>query len=136
MKIQAIDFNDTAILQLVHPVTGEDLYADEDNEIPMTVEIYGTESAMYQQALNESNNAMLARRGGEQTAEQAFSAALELLSKLTVSFNDIDFGDGLLDVKNAKNEYRKTSWFKDQVDKGISRKKLFLKTSSAKPKKS
>ena len=132
--MKKIAFNDTAKLVIVHPSTGEDL--TQDNGSAMSVTIYGVQSSQYRTAKNEALNKRMARRSGQATAEQIESDALELLAKCTDSFNGLDIGDGLLDVKDAKRVYRENPWLKDQVDQGMADNALFLQTDSVKKKRS
>lgn len=133
MKI--IAFNETADLHIIHPSTGEDLYTEDDK--PITVTIYGSQSSHYRKAFDRRLNKSLASLKKKQTAEKINSDAAELLENCTVSLNNfdsLDFGSGPIgsDV-DIKKLYMDTPWLKDQVDVGVADNDLFL--ASGKPKK-
>jgi hypothetical protein len=113
-KIQSIKFHDTAEMTVVHPVDDTDLVADDGT--PMTVVIYGAQSKVFKAARNAGVNASVTKRGKQVSAEKMEDNAAQLLADCTVSFNGVDFGDGLIDVKDAKEAYLEHSWFKEQVD--------------------
>lgn len=113
-KIQSIKFNDTATMTVTHPVTGDDLEAADGGA--QTVTVYGAQSSQFRTARNAGINASVNKRGKQVTAEKMETNATQLLADCTVSFNGVDFGDGPIDVKDAKETYLEHGWFKDQID--------------------
>ena len=124
MKIEKIAFSDTAEMTVVHPVTGEDL-SDAEGGL-QTVIVCGAQSKQFRTARNAGVNASVNKRGKQVTAEKMESNAAKLLADCTVEFKGVDFGGGLIDVKNAHEAYIEHSWFKEQVDAFIGDNANFL----------
>lgn len=132
-----IVFDDTHDLVITHPTDGLDLI--NDNGKPVTVTIYGSQSDKYKKAKNKALNKRMSKVNRKTTAEQVEADAIELLVGCTKSFNNfdnVDFGNGIIDPKDFASAYADTPWFKDQVDAGIVDNTLFSQPSSTKSEKS
>lgn len=127
MKIEKIEFDDTAEMAVLHPVTGKKLIS-KDGE-PMTVTLYGVQSKHYRAAKNMLLNATASTRYKKADAESLDEGGAELLASCTVSFNHvegIDFCCGELIADKAKHIYIETPWFRNQVDEFMADNERFL----------
>lgn len=134
MKIEKIAFNPQGNIELTHPGTDEPLIAEDDT--PMSVTVFGNQSKEFRAAKDKMLDNQIGKKGMKTiSAGQIEQAKLTMLVDCTVSFNGVDFGDGPLDVKNAKKHYVKHPWFRDQVDVGLGETERFLMKDAPKSKK-
>ena len=129
MKIEKIAFNDTAEMVIEHPVTGEPL--DDGKGGHQTITLFGIQSQQYRKACHDNLNNSMSKRSKKLSAEQAEDNAAQLLSACTKSFNRVDFGDGTIDTKSAKETYLAHAWLINQVDDFVADNKSFLVGSKA-----
>lgn len=121
--------SDTIVVTLVHPNTDEVLTNEDDT--PMTVELYAPHSKEYKAAMHEQTNKQLKKtKGGrkelEVRAEELEKAGLELLVKVTKSWN-ITYKGEKPDLGKAEEVYETVFWIKDQIERGLSETLDFTK---------
>lgn len=134
MKIEKIAFNSQGNIEIVHPATDEPLIAEDDT--PMSVTVFSNQSKEFRAAKDKMLDSQIGKKGMKTlSAGQIEQAKLNMLVECTISFNGVDFGDGLLDVENAKKHYIAHPWFRDQVDVGLGDVELFLEKTAPKSKK-
>lgn len=122
---------DTTTLHLLHPVTQDKLYADDEEKKPVTIELYGTSSKQYRNATNAMQNRQLARQRKKESikADELREEAVKLLVACSASATNL-----AIDGEEVGNEasFRKLysdprfSWVKDQVDEALGDVSRFL----------
>lgn len=122
--------NQTATLQVTHPVTFEPITDDEGNQV--TIFLHGPDSAELKQVRrkwqNKQLNDSMKRRKMNISAEQLESQALEILITATKDWQHLAFeGEELpCTPANVRKIYTSLPWLKDQVDEFINERSNFL----------
>lgn len=121
--------SDTIEVTLMHPNTDEVL-TNEDGSA-MTVELYAPHSKEYKAAMHEQTNKQLKKtKGGrkeiEVRAEELEKAGLDLLVKVTKSWN-ITYKGSQPGLDKAEEVYETVFWIKDQIERGLSETLDFTK---------
>lgn len=130
IKIEKIEFSDTGNIEIVHPVTGEDLIAEDGTN--MSVTVYSPHSKEFRAAKDAMLDSQIGTKGIKKlSSAQMERAKITMLKAITVSFNGVDFGDGPLEISKAVQEYKTHGWFRDQVDTGAGDNANFLVPTSA-----
>lgn len=129
-NIDTLSLKDTTLLLLKHPVTEEILYADGDEKKkPAGIELFGTGSKQYRNAISSMQNRALKRGKKQATAEQMREEAVELLTACSSSAQNFTYqGKPLLDADAFRAIYSDPSfsWLKEQVDAGLGDVSNFL----------
>lgn len=126
-NLDSLALKDTTVLQLRHPVSDEPLF---DGEAVVGIELYGTASKQYRNAITAMQNRAL-RRGNKQkpTAEQLRDEAVNLLVACSAAGVNLEYAGAPLDNADAFREMYsdpKFSWVKDQVDEALGDVSRFL----------
>ena len=122
--------SDTATLHLEDPATGEKLYADEAQKLPLEIVVYGKASKQYRSALAALSRKGMARKNKPQSFDQNVEDNVDILVAISKKANNFDMGDGL-PIDNAeafKGLYSNASlyWCKDQVQNFLESTESFL----------
>jgi hypothetical protein len=113
--------SDTIEVTLVHPNTEEALLNSDDT--PMTVELYAPHSKEYKAAMHEQTNKQLKKsKGGRKDidikAEDLEKASLDLLVKVTKSWN-ITYKGEKPGLDKVEEVYETVFWIKSQIEGGL-----------------
>lgn len=127
---KAPTFTDTYVLHLKDVITGEPLFEDEAQEVPVTVTLYGKSSMRYRNAVNAMQNRELRRRAKKETAtaEQMQKESTDLLVACSAT-STLELDGEVVDNKAAFEKlYTNTelSWIRDQVDAALGDDANFL----------
>ena len=119
-NLDSLALKATASLHLTHPVSGELLYADEAKKKPVEVELYGTSSKEYRQAILALQNRALKRQGKKSaTAEQMREEGVQLLVSCSEKINNLSYKGAPVDNAEAfRSLYSdpQFSWLREQCD--------------------
>lgn len=125
--------NETAMVEVYNPVTGESMTTDDG--APMEVEVYGQDSAHYKavdRSILNRNIGSASRRGKlSLDAEQLDAQAMERTSKCVKSWN-IQYGGEVpgTDPETVKRILTELPWLREQIEAGVADRARFLKGSS------
>ena len=113
--------SDTIEVTLVHPNTEEVLLNSDDTS--MTVELYAPHSKEYKAAMHEQTNKQLKKsKGGRKDidikAEDLEKASLDLLVKVTKSWN-ITYKGEKPGLDKVEEVYETVFWIKSQIEGGL-----------------
>lgn len=129
-----LQLTDTTLLHLENPATGEPLYADEAETLPLTVELYGKASKVSQKyfasLIRKAELEQKAKKTSKaKTAEELLADNAEHFATLTKSMNNFDL-DGL--ALNTKEAFKKVYedarllWISEQVNLKLGDQQSFL----------
>lgn len=126
-SLDSLALKDTTTLQLRNPATDELLF---DGEDVVGIELYGSASKQYRNAITAMQNRAL-RRGNKQkaTAEDLREESVKLLVACSARGVNLEYNGGPLDSADAFRELYsdpKFSWIKDQVDEAVGDVSRFL----------
>lgn len=129
-SLDSLALRDTTELQLVHPVTEELLFDGnpEDGKI-VGIELYGTASKQYRNAITAMQNRSLKRGKQKVDAETLKSESVNLLVACSARGINLEYnGAPLEDADSFRALYSdpKFSWIKDQVDAALGDVSRFL----------
>lgn len=127
---KAPTFKDTYVLQLKDAITGEPLFEDDKQQVPVTITLFGKSSMRYRNAVNAMQNRELRRRAKKDsaTAEQMQKESTDLLVACSAT-STLELDGELVDNKAAFEKlYSNTelSWIRDQVDAALGDDSNFL----------
>lgn len=129
--LSTLALKDTTTVQLRHPVTGELLFADAKKEKPVSVELYGTSSKQYRNAVTAMQNRQLKRTAKKEkvSAEVMRDESIELLVACTASASNLSLnGKPISDEASVRGLLSDPaySWVKDQIDEALGDTSNFL----------
>jgi hypothetical protein len=130
LDLSSLHLRDTTELHLLHPVTGEKLFADAEKKKPVIASIYGSSSKQYQTYMLAMQNRHLQAGKKVTKAELLKEEGIELLVTCSISISNMELSKGVL-IDNA-DAFRKVysdagySWLKEQVDSAIGEASNFL----------
>ena len=133
--IASLGIQESTVLHLTHPATGEKLYADADQKQAITVTVASTSSRAYRQAVNAMQNRSLKRGNKKLTPEQGREEGIELLTAVCVSATNLTY---LGSPVKSESDFRallsddKMSWLKAQIDETLGSVDLFIEQSLTK----
>lgn len=110
---------DTIVVELKHPTTGEVLTNEDDS--PMTISRYAPHSKQYKRVVNEETNkklrAVQSKKKNFLTAEELEETNIKLLAETTFDWN-ITYGgeQPKFSESTAKELYREVFWIKEQLE--------------------
>lgn len=112
---------DTAVVEIVHPVTGAPLMNGCDGT-PITVTVYGPDSAHYRSILKAQQNRQLQKAARVSkmtlTADELEERALSLAVKTVAAWNlSLDDEEGLLECTeaNVRRAFTEYPWLRAQI---------------------
>ena len=113
-----------------HPVNGEPLTNKDGSD--MVIVLHAPHSKAYKEVLYEQTNKRLKAAQGsgntDFTAQDLEEASLELLSKVTKSWNiTYDKKQPKLTVAKAKDVYEELFWLKPQIEEALNNTEVFTK---------
>ena len=118
-NLETLALTNTVTLPIRHPVSDELLYADEGKTKPVDIELHGTSSKEYRNAITAMQNRALKRGKKQASAEIMKEEGVELLVCCSVKINNLSYnGKPVNDDTSFRAIYSdaKYSWLKDQVD--------------------
>lgn len=121
-NLDTLSLKDTVSLQLFHPVSEELLFADEGKTKRVEIELYGTSSKAYRNAITAMQNRSLKRGKKQASAEVMKDEGIELLVACSAKANNFSYGGKpVLDDAAFRSLYADPafSWLKEQVDAGL-----------------
>lgn len=129
--VSTLALKDTTTLQLRHPVTGELLFADEVKKKPVEIELFGTSSKQYRNAIAGIQSRALKRSAKKEqaTPEAVRKESTELLVTCSASAKNLSYGGvPVTDESHFRDLYSdpKLSWIRDQVDEALADVSNFL----------
>ena len=134
-NVKSKSLQDTTILHLVDPDTGEKMYDSDDETKPLTIEVYGPASKQYRNwlasAQRKADKEKKQNRGEPKlkTPDEALADTAEFLSTLSIKASNFDMGDGPIASKEAFKElYSDVSlmWIVEQVAEVLGDTSAFL----------
>ena len=117
-----------AVLHVVHPITLEDLFDDNNN--PVTITLLGMESSIAKRIGKARSQKQLNSRKNKQDLDEIRAFGISLMAKLTVAssgFKENGIEVNLGDNDEAVRVYSQYSWLRDQVDEFIMDRANFYK---------
>ena len=135
-KTPAFDLNnlkpksDVIEVTLLHPSTLEPLPTGQGDY--MKVEVFASHSKEYKSVMHEQTNKRIQKAQKNKkavfTSEELEGSVLEILSKVTKSWNIVLDGDvPKLTTNSAMEVYQNYPWIKEQVEEAINDNTSFLK---------
>ena len=123
--ISTLALKDTFTLKLKHPVTQELLLVDGDEDKPVAIELYGTASKQYRNAISAMQTRALRRNAKKEkpSADQIKEESVSLLVACSAGSKNLAV-DGVVhagDADSFKTLYSdaRYSWIKEQVDEAL-----------------
>lgn len=122
LDITSLAIQEQTVLHLTHPVSGEKLYADEEQNSPITITIASTGTKTYRKAVTDMHNARLKRGKKQPTAEQQREEGIELLVACCITSDNLKY-KGI--IVKSESDFRallsddSVSWIKQQVDEAL-----------------
>jgi hypothetical protein len=131
LDISSFSLNDTTIIHLEHPVTGEYLYADEAETQPVTVEIYGKSSKQFRNYIAAENRKSLnpANKKKAKNADENLEDNADFYTALTKKISGLNLrGEELDNPDSIKKMYLdpSLSWVAEQVGAKLNETDAFL----------
>lgn len=143
MDLNALSPAESAVLELVHPVSGVVLRKPDGK--PITITIAGRDSEVYRKfirarearTIEEARRTQRGRKGdepsGEQIVDQADAEAVDLLATCSLSWDGVEVDGKVLECNpaNAAKLYTdvRTRWAREQVHRGIHDRERFFPSS-------
>lgn len=118
---------DTFPLQLVHPATSEPLVDDEGNKV--IINVYGTASKEYRDAVRAMQNRALKRGKKQATVAEIQEEGVELLVAVSESAENLELdGQPVSSPASFRSLYSNPeySWVREQVDAAVGEVANFL----------
>ena len=128
-NVASRSLKDTFTLQLRDPASDELLFADDEGLEPVTIELFGTASKQYRNAMNEMMRKINARKGKAASPSVQLEEGIDFLVACSSSTQHLSVDDE--DVQTAiqfRNMYNRAdlNWIKKQVDGAVSDDSNFL----------
>ena len=130
--IASLAIQESTVLHLTHPATGEKLYADKDGKEAITVTVASTSSRAYRSAVSAMHNRTLKRGNKKQSAEAQKEEGIELLTSCCVTSDNLVYNGAPVKTSadfRALLSDDKMSWVKSQVDETLGNVELFIAES-------
>lgn len=128
-NLNTLALHDSATYQILHPVTDSPLFADEAELKPVTIELYGTSSKQYRNAIAALSARQLKRKGKPASFEQMREEGIDLLVACSKQINNLELDGKKIDNEDAFRELYANpqySWLKSQVDAALTDTESFL----------
>lgn len=127
--IDTLAIQDSTVVTLTHPVSGETLYVDKDNKEAITITVASTSSRAYRTAVNAMNNRSLKRGNKKATAQEQREEGIALLTACCVTSENLKYKGSLVKDEadfRALLSDDKFSWIKNQVDEALGNVENFI----------
>lgn len=127
--ISTLSIQESTVIHLTHPASGEKLYADDTGNSPITVTIASTSSRAYRTAVTAMQNRTLKRGKKPATAEQQKEEGIELLVACCITSENLQYNG---EAVKTESQFRallsddKLSWIKTQIDESLGNVELFI----------
>ena len=127
--INSLAIQDSTVLHLTHPASGDKLFADKAEKQAITVTLASTSSRAYRSAVNAMHNRTIKRGSKKLTAEQQKEEGVELLVACCISSDNLVFNGSAV---KSEAEFRtlltddKMSWVKHQIDEALGNVENFI----------
>lgn len=132
MDLSGLDFSNqaenTAVLHIVHPVTLEEMYTDENEAV--TITLLGMDSAVAKRITKARAQKQLNARKQKIDLDEAREFSTGLLSKLIVSSVGLKEGGidlDLSDNQTAVDVLTRFTWLREQIDEFVTDRANFYK---------
>ena len=127
-NLDSLALVETANIALRHPSTGEALVDEKGNAV--TIDIYGTSSKQYRDAILRMQQRALRRGKKTPTPAELKDEGVELLVAVSDKINNLEYKQAPVNTAEAfralYNDHA-FSWLKDQVDEALGTVDSFLK---------
>jgi len=120
--------NSGAELEVLHPITGENLLDDNGEKVVIT--LLGADSTKMRGAMSDRARKQLSQKKAQvMSLDQAEETSSELLSAITIGWRGfVENGEVIpCTEENAKRLYTKYAWLRLQVDAFVSDRANFFK---------
>lgn len=130
--IAALAIQESTVLQLKHPATGELLFADKDEKKPITVTVASTSSRAYKQAVKAMHERAQKRGKKALTLEQSRDESVALLAACCLDSSELIHNG---DPVKSESDFRtlladdQFSWLRGQIDEALGDVELFIEKS-------
>jgi hypothetical protein len=127
--VKSLAIRDTFVLHLKHPVTEDNLYADEAKKQPITITLSSTASKAYRKFVNAMHERAIKRGVKKQSAEEKRAEGVELLVAVCISSENLVYNKQPVQTEadfRALLSDDTVSWIKEQVDNALGDKELFI----------
>ncbi len=125
-----LTIEETAEMVLVHPVTGLEMYADNDETKPIKFTLIGTSNPKHRKAVEALMRAKNKRGKREPTVEESREDSINFLVALSVKVDNMDYGGRPITSPEVFKELysnEKLSWVRDQVSNFLAVSDNFIK---------
>lgn len=126
----SIAIEETAEMVLSHPVTGMDLYADNDESKLIKFTLIGTSNPKHRKAIEALKRAQNKRGKREPTLEESREDSINFLVALSVKVDNMNYNGKEINSPEVFKELysnEKLSWVRDQVSTFLSVSENFIK---------
>lgn len=109
--------NHGAIMDVIHPITGEQLIASDGT--PVTITLLGADSTKMRQEMSSRAKKQLATKSRQiSSVDEAEKMSAELLATITIDWCGLSENGSEIacNYDNAVGVYKKYSWLRQQVD--------------------
>lgn len=127
--INSLAIQESTVLHVTHPATGEKLFADKADKQAITITVASTSSKAYRSAVNAMHNRTIKRGNKKLTAEQQKEEGVELLVACCISSDNLTYNGASVKTEadfRALLSDDKMSWLKGQVDEALSNVENFI----------
>lgn len=127
--ISTLALSDSTVLQLLHPVTDEKLFADAEETQPVTVTVASTASRAYRSAVSAMHNRTLKRGKKQLTAEQQKEEGISLLAAVCQNSENLSYKGNPVKSESDFHELLSDdslSWIKQQIDACLGDTEAFI----------
>lgn len=126
-NLESLALKETAAMTVRHPATGEALADDKGNAV--TIDICGTSSKQYRDAITRMQQRALRRGKKNPTVAELREEGVELLVQCSDRINNLTYKNEPVDTAEAFRAIYgdpKFAWLKDQVDEFLGSTSDFL----------
>jgi len=136
--IASLSINESTVLHLTHPGTGEKLYADDAKKKPITITVGSTSSREYRDYMAGVRNRNLQRQRAAKgrdviiTPAEQLEEGLGLLTAVCFGAENLVYNGKAVKTSADFRELLddpKMSWVKEQVDQTVGSVDVFIKES-------
>jgi len=118
--IASLAIQESTVLHLAHPVTGEKLFADKAEKQPITITVASTSSRAYRQVFSAMHARSLKRGNKKRTLDESRAESIELLAACCLDAANLVYKGKPVKTDDA------FSWLRSQVDEALGNVELFI----------